>query len=224
MTGRTADPIAELSTHLQPVAPLAIPTVRLRWWSLVAGPALIATIVVGVRRDWPTALTAWPVVGHTVVLALVAGVGAWAALRLAIPGEAQPKAAVWPVVLVALWLAWVGIELGLSSSSSAAWVVGFGWRCIVRAVVGAAVPGTVLLMMVRRAMPLFTRATAVALAASTAAMGELAAEWMCPNTWAMHLLAWHALPVIVVVVAATVFANALVGEIAPRPTSAAGEP
>jgi len=219
VTGRTADLIASLSAGLQPVAPVTTPSIRLRRWGVIGGTALAAAITLGVRRDWPAAVAAWPVIGHTVLLALVAGSGAWAALRLATPGEARPRAAAWPVVFGALWLAWVGAELALSGSSSAAWSVGFGWRCIVRAVVGAAVPGTVLLLMVRRAMPLFTRPAAVALAASTAAAGELAAEWMCPNTWAMHLLAWHAVPLIVIVFAAAVFADALVGDAGMRPMS-----
>jgi hypothetical protein len=218
VTARTADLIALLSTNLRPVVPVPIPSVRFRWWGVVGGTALFAAIAMGVRRDWPSAIAAWPVVGHTIVLTLVAGSGAWAALRLATPGESRPRAAAWPVVLVLLWLAWLGTELALSSSSNTAWLVGFGWRCIVRAAVGAAVPGAVLLLMVRRAMPLFTGPAAVALAASTAAVGGVAAEWMCPNTWAMHLLAWHAVPVIVVVVAAAGFADALVYEVARRPT------
>jgi len=53
-----------------------------------------------------------------------------------------------------------------------------------------------------------------ALAASTAASGGLAAEWMCPNMAAMHMLVWHAAPVLVVVVAVAIFARTVVGHIA----------
>jgi hypothetical protein len=212
---RTADCIAPLSADLRPVVPVPLPVVQMRRWVVAGGVALAAAIAVGIRGDWSSALVAWPVIGRTVVLALVAASGAWAALRLATPGEAVPRAAAWPLAFALIWLAWVGTEVVWSSSTGAAGAVGFGWRCIVRAVAGAAVPGAVLLVMVRRAMPLATMPTAVALAASTAAVGELAAEWMCPNMQAMHLFAWHAVPVILVVGAATTFAAALVGRIAP---------
>jgi hypothetical protein len=223
VTDRTADLIAPLSTDLCRVVPVPLPSVQLRRWGAIGGTALAVTIALGVRSDWSTAVVAWPVIGHTVVLALVAGSGAWAALRLATPGEAVPRAAAWPLAFAMIWLAWVGTEVALSSASGAAGVAGFGWRCIVRAVAGAAVPGAVLLVMVRRAMPLATTPTAVALAASTAAVGELAAEWMCPNTRAMHVFAWHALPLIAIVGAATACAAVLVGRIAPQGGVAGGQ-
>ena len=211
MTGRTADLLAPLSTNLRPVVPVPLPGTQLRRWGAVGGVALIATIAMGVRHDWATAMVAWPVVGHTALLALVAGSGAWAAIRLATPGEALPRAAAWPVVFGVIWLAWMAADVGLAGASSA---VDFGWRCIARAVIGAAVPGAILLFIVRKAMPLMATPAAVALAASTAAIGGLAAEWMCPNMAAMHMLVWHATPVLVVVVAAAIFAGSLVGHFA----------
>ncbi len=211
--GQTADLIAPLSTHLRPVVPVPLPGVQLRRWAVIGGAALFATIVMGVRHDWAEAMVSWPVIGHSIVLAVVAGWGAWAAIRLATPGEALPRAAAWPVVFAVIWLVWVGMDVAVAGASSAVSVVGFGWRCIARGVVGAAVPGAMLLVMVRRSMPLMATPAAVALAASTAAIGALAAEWMCPNMAAMHMLVWHAAPLLVVVVAAAMCASALVGNI-----------
>lgn len=211
MTGHTADLIAPLSTNLRPVVPVALPGVQLRRWAGIGGAALIATIVMGVRHDWATAMVAWPVIGRSALLAFAAGSGAWAAIRLATPGEAVPRAAAWSVLFGVIWLAWTVADVGLAGAST---TVGFGWRCIVRAVVGGAVPGAVLLIIVRRSMPLMATPAAVALAASTAASGGLAAEWMCPNMAAMHMLVWHAAPVLVVVVAVAIFARTVVGHIA----------
>jgi hypothetical protein len=213
VTSRTADLTASLSSHLQPVVPVALPGAQLRRWALIGGAALVATIVMGVRHDWAAAAVAWPVIGRTAVLAAVAGSGAWAAIRLATPGEALPRAAGWPIALGVLWLAWVGVDAGLAAASGTLSQAGFGWRCIVRAAIGAAVPGAILLVMVRRAMPLMATPAAIAVAASTAAVGGLAAEWMCPNMAAMHMLVWHAAPVLVLVVTATVFGRALVGHL-----------
>ena len=222
MTGRTADLIAPLSTSLRPVVPVPLPIAQLRRWGVIGGAALVATIVMGIRHDWATAMVAWPVIGHTAVLALVAGSGAWAAIRLATPGEALPRAAAWPIVLSLIWLAWMAVDVALAGTAGTLTQVGFGLNCIGRAVLGAAVPGTVLLIIVRRAMPLMATPAAVALAASTAAIGGLAAEWMCPNMAAVHMLIWHAAPVLVVVVAAAIFAKALVGNVVGQITSTGG--
>jgi hypothetical protein len=214
VTGRTADLAASLSADLGPVTPVPLPGAQLRRWGLIGGAALVATIVMGLRHDWAAAMVAWPVIGHTAVLGVVAGSGAWAAIRLATPGEALPRAAGWPIAFGVIWLAWTGVDVALAAASGTLSEAGFGWRCIVRAVIGAAVPGAVLLVMVRRAMPLMATPAAVALAASTAAIGGLAAEWMCPNMASMHMLVWHAVPVLVVVVAATILGSALVGHLA----------
>jgi len=213
VTGRTADLAASLSADLGPVTPVRLPGAQLRRWGLIGGAALLATIVMGIRHDWAAAMVAWPVIGHTAALAAVAGSGAWAAIRLATPGEALPRAAAWPIAFGVIWLAWVGVDVAMAGASGTLTQAGFGWRCIVRAVIGAAVPGVVLLVMVRRAMPLMATPAAVTLAASTAAIGGLAAEWMCPNMASMHMLVWHAVPVLVVVVAATISGKALVGHL-----------
>lgn len=214
MTDRPTDLAASLSADLKPVTPVPLPVAQLWRWGIIGTVALVATIVMGVRHDWAAALVAWPVIGHTAVLAAVAGSGAWAAIRLATPGEALPRAAGWPIALGVVWLIWMGVDVVLAGASGTLSQAGLGWRCIVRGVVGAAVPGAVLLVMVRRAMPLMAAPAAVALAASTAAIGGLAAEWMCPNMAAMHMFVWHAAPVLAVVVTATIFAKALVGHLA----------
>jgi hypothetical protein len=214
VTSQTSELAASLSADLGPVTPLPLPGAQLRRWGLIGGAALVATIVMGIRHDWAASMVAWPVIGHTAVLAAVAGSGAWAAIRLATPGEALPRAVGWPLAFGAIWLAWMAVDVALAGASGTLSEAGFGWRCVVRAVIGAAVPGAVLLVMVRRAMPLMATPAAVALAASTAAAGGLAAEWMCPNMAAMHMLVWHAAPVLAVVVAATILGRALVGHLA----------
>lgn len=211
MRASSNDPISSLAAQTVPVTPVPLPRVRLGQWLLWGGSALAVVIAFGLRRDWSNALAFWPVWGHTVLLAAVAGWGAWAALRLAVPGEAEPRAVVWPLFLAAAWVVWMGMDLGSAGGSSTAWAIGAGWRCIVRAVVGSAIAGASLLLFVRRAMPLATRPVAIAVAASTAATGELAAEWMCPNMQAMHVVAWHAVPFVAVVAVAAVGAGALIG-------------
>jgi hypothetical protein len=63
-------------------------------------------------------------------------------------------------------------------------------------------------------MPLMATPGAVALAASTAAIGGLTTEWMCPNMVFMLVLVWHAAPVLVVIFAAAICAGTVVGHFA----------
>lgn len=184
---------------LDPVTPLALPSRRWSRWGVLALVAVLAVVAVGVRRDWAEALWSGEAWLHSVLLLATAASGAWAALRLAVPGEARPTAVVWPLALAGAWVASIGVDLVISAATFDLGAVGFGWRCVVRAVVGAAIPGTALLYLIRTALPLDARTTVVALATSTVAIGELAAEWTCPNMRAMHLLAWHVAPLVLVV-------------------------
>lgn len=198
MTGRP--PAVELRrAPLEPVTPLPLPSRRWIRWMLLALAAVAAVVVVGVRRDWPEALRSGHAWWHSMLLVAAAGSGAWAALRLAVPGEARPSATIWPLAIAGAWVGSVGLEFGTGPASLDLAAIGFGWRCVVRAMVGAAVPGVSLLYLVRKAWPIEARATAIALATATVAAGELAAEWMCPNMRAMHLLAWHVVPLIIVI-------------------------
>lgn len=198
MNGRSSS-MDVMRAPLERVTPLALPGVRLTRWGTVALVAVAAVVIVGVRRDWAEALWSGPAWLHSILLAATAACGAWAALRLAVPAEARPGVVIWPLALAGAWVASIAGELGTATVAFDLGAAGLGWRCIVRAAVGASIPGSVLFVLVQRAFPLNVRSTAVALATSTVAVGELAAEWMCPNIRVMHLLAWHVAPMLAVV-------------------------
>jgi hypothetical protein len=187
------------SAPLDPVTPLAMPSRRWGRWAALALVAVAVVVAIGVRRDWAEALRSGPAWLHSLLLLTTAASGAWAALRLAVPGEARPTAVVWPLAIAGAWVASIGVEFGIGAATFDLGATGFGWRCVLRAVVGAAVPGAALLYLVQRALPLEVRPTAIALATSTVAIGEFAAEWMCPNMRAMHLIAWHVAPLVIVI-------------------------
>lgn len=210
MSGRLSS-MEVMRAPLERVTPLALPGVRLTRWGAVTLVAVAAVVIVGVRRDWALALWSGPAWLHSSLLAATAACGAWAALRLAIPGEAKPGVVAWPLALAGAWVASVVGELATGAVPFDVAAAGLGWRCIVRAAVGASIPGSVLFMLVQRAYPLNVRPTAVALATSTVAVGELAAEWMCPNMRVMHLLAWHVAPLVAVVALAAIAPRLVVG-------------
>ncbi|MEW6320605.1 MAG: NrsF family protein [Acidobacteriota bacterium] len=204
MTVRTDDLIAALARGLTPVVPVATVRVRLARWTGAALVTLAAAVwVVGARGDWPAAIGEWPVQAHSLLLVIAGVFGALAALHLAVPGERRGWSQAWAVCAALAWLAWLGGELALAAGTGeAAWRVGVSWSCAFKVIAAGLVPAVVLLVMVRRSAPLAPRAAAALAVLSAASIGALGAEWMCPNTRPMHLLVWHALPV----VAATGFA------------------
>jgi hypothetical protein len=197
VTAPSDDLVRALVDDLRPVQPLAAPHVRLMGWSASLAAAAVVIAVVGVRRDWTTALEMPAVQAHSVLLLLSALLGALAALRLAVPGEAARWPAAVAASAAAVWVCGLAGELALAASTDATSLrIDGGVTCVAKVVSAGLVPGIVLLAMVVRGAPTATRPVTVLLAISGASVGALAAEWMCPDSRPVHLLAWHAGPLV----------------------------
>lgn len=206
----TNDVIDRLVQQLEPVSPLALPTVRLSWWvAASAAAAALAVSALGRRGDLVAVVFAQPFQVHVVLLVLAAVSSAAAALALAIPGEpvrAWRRAA--PPVALGAWLAWLGGELMLlAASGGTAWPAA-GWGCVAKAFAIGAAPGLMLATMVGRGAPGDVRATVTFAALAAAAVGALGVELTCPLDGPMHLLVWHAGPVMTVVLVAALSGQA----------------
>ncbi|MGE3795866.1 MAG: NrsF family protein [Dehalococcoidia bacterium] len=193
----TDDLITSLVRDLRPVRPLDLPLVRLRRWLVIAIAAVVMGVAAfGLRRDASAALGEWQLPVDSVMLALVAGLSAAAALRLSVPGERAPSQAV-SVVLALGWLGslwWASWHTGgLAPGPGLARVLGGGgWWCSVQqALIGAACGG-VLLAMVNRGVALERGRVAALIALSAAAAGAMTSEWTCASSGPLHLLVWHA--------------------------------
>lgn len=214
----TNDVIDALVRDLEPVSPLSLPRVRLRRWmmaSVAVGAASVA--VIGRRGDLATTVFAQPFQAHVAFLALAAVSSAAAAMALAIPGE---PVGMWrraaPAVALGAWLAWLAGELmPLAAAGGAAWPAA-GWGCVAKAFAIGATPGLILAIMVGRGAPTDVRATVTFAALAAAAVGALGVELTCPLDGPMHLLLWHAGPVMVVVLLAALFGRAAFAAFAAR--------
>lgn len=214
----TDDVINTLVRDLEPVSPLPVPSVRLRRWmmaSVAVGTAAVA--VLGRRGDLTAAMFAQPFQAHVAFLVLAAVTSAAAALALAIPGE---PVRMWrraaPVVALGAWVAWLAGELTpLAAAGAAAWPAA-GWGCVAKAFAIGATPGLLLAIMVGRSAPGDARATVTFAALAAAAVGALGVELTCPLDGPMHLLLWHAGPVMVVVLSAAAFGRAMFTALAAR--------
>jgi len=204
------DLINALVRDLEPVVPLARPRIRLWRWmmaSVVVGAASVA--VLGRRGDLGGAVFTPPFQAHVLFLILATVSSAGAALALAIPGEPVKS---WrrgaPVLALGAWVAWLAGELlPLAASGGAAWPAA-GWGCVAKAFVIGVTPGLLLAVMVGRGAPSDGRGTVTFAALAAAAVGALGVELTCPLDGAMHLLLWHAGPVMVVVLLAALFGQA----------------
>lgn len=216
----TSDVINRLVRELEPVSPLALPPVRLwRWLAASAGVAAATVAVLGRRGDLGVAVFTQPFQAHAVFLILAAISSAGAALALAIPGErVRSWQRVAPVLALGAWVAWLGGELmPLAAAGGTTWPA-TGWGCVAKAFAIGATPGLTLAIMVGRGAPADVRATVTFAALAAAAVGALGVELTCPLNGPMHLLLWHAGPVMVVVVLAALFGRAAFMAFAARQT------
>jgi hypothetical protein len=214
----TNDLINALVRDLEPVSPLPLPRVRLwRWMLASVAVSAAAVAVLGRRGDLATTLFAQTFQAHVAFLVLAAVSSAAAALALAIPGEpvgAWRRAA--PPVALGAWLAWLAGELmPLVAAGASAWPVA-GWGCVAKAFAIGTTPGLMLAVMVGRGAPADVRATVTFAALAAAAVGALGVELTCPLDGPMHLLLWHAGPVMAAVLLAALFGRAAFAAFADR--------
>jgi len=203
----TDEVVSELVRDLKPVSPLPAPSVRAwTWGAIVAVAGSAAAAVFGLRPDLAHAATTLNFQAHTTSLLLATALASGAALLLAIPGERLARARqLAPIAAAGGWIAWLMVELGFAvGRSPAAWTIDFGWGCVGKAMTIAAVPGVALLLMVGRGAPVEVRRAVTFAALASAGVGALGVELTCPKTDAMHLLIWHAGPMVALPVVAAV--------------------
>lgn len=214
----TNDLIDSLVRDLEPVSPLPLPAARLwRWAAASVAAVATAVAILGRRGDLGTALFTLPFQAHALFLILAAVTSAGAALAMAIPGEPVGG---WrrgaPPVALGAWVAWLAGELmPLAAADGVSWPDA-GWGCVAKAFAIGVTPGLALAVMVGRAAPGDARSTVTFAALAAAAVGALGVELTCPLDGAMHLLLWHAGPVMVLVLLAALFGGAAFAAFAAR--------
>ena len=203
----TDEVVSTLIRDLKPVSPLPAPNVRAwTWGAIVAVAGGAAAAVFGLRPDLAHAATTLNFQAHTTSLVLTTAFAGGAALLLAIPGERLSRARqFFPMAAAGCWLAWLLAELAAAvGRSPAAWTIDFGWGCVAKAMTIAAVPGVALLLMMRRGASVEVRRALTFAALASAGVGALGVEITCPTIDAMHLLIWHAGPMVALPVVAAV--------------------
>lgn len=214
----TKELIDSIVRDLEPVTPLPLPVARLWSW-LGASVAVVAAavFVLGRRSDFGSAVFSQPFQAHALFLILAAVSSAGAALVLAIPGEPLRR---WrraaPGLALGAWVTWLAGELTPLAATGGAFWPAAGWGCVAKAFAIGVTPGLMMAVMVGRAAPGDVRGTVTFAALAAAAVGALGVELTCPLDGAMHLLLWHAGPVMVVVLLAGALGRAALTAFADR--------
>ena len=198
---KTEDLIADLAERVTPVRPLPPPSVRALGWLVLATACCLGGVMLfGPRPDVLTRLTQPDYLAIALFALMTSIVGVSTSLVLAIPGaERRPVLRMLMLVLLGSWMVTMGWAVssagrGLPVSSDSHWPV-----CFMRVVLVGAVPAFMLVVMVRRGIPLRPGWTAAIAAAGAASVGALAVQLVCPIDDPGHGFLGHFVPVMVMV-------------------------
>jgi hypothetical protein len=205
--GATEELIVALAADAQPVRLLPPPEVRFARWVAASAAMIVAGVLtIGLRPNAAALVFDTGFVAQALLLAAVALVAAAGAFVLSVPGRERTAAqrwaplavgTAWAVLLVTGFVRTGGSLVDLRREPlhafCAAVIMGF-----------AVAPGFLLFAMVQRAAPLRRSWSAGLVALGGAACGLSVIQWVCPIGRVEHLLVAHALPAVVLAMAAAV--------------------
>lgn len=189
---KTENLIQELIHELKPVKRINSTSKRLIHFVAIATFCFLGALsIFGIREDIREAISNPAFFFQAIILFILAVLSALSALILSVPGEERSSRVRWIPILV--FFLWGGTLVWLLTENQGS--VGHGLNCIRDIVVFGAVPGIVLMIMVRKAAALTAGWNGALLLMSVAALGALGAQFVCHNDSPSHLLLWHLIPV-----------------------------
>jgi hypothetical protein len=202
------DLIVQLVRDAAPVVPLPGPLRRASAWAAASvAAAAVGILVFGVRGNLSAAIRTSAFLVDVAFAVFVMCLGAWAALALAVPG-AREQTHARSAALLAL-TGWAAVVVGTAIHDGQSLADRHWPACVMRVLVIGAVPAWLLLLMVRRAAPLQPAVTSALTLAAAAAAGAAAVEIICPIPAAVHVLAGHLGPVLLLTVIGLMTGRAL---------------
>lgn len=190
---KTEELIAKLAADVRPVRRLPSPPRRVSVW-LAAGLPYLALVVLmaSPRDDLAAKLTEARFLVEQGAAFATAVLAAIAAFSLGIPGRSRWWAAL-PLPAVGVWLASLGqgcwrawFELGAEGL-----VLRPDFVCFPAIVAAGAVPGVVMVLMLRRGAPLSPRLTVMLGALAAAALGDVGLRLFHPQDASLTILVWQ---------------------------------
>lgn len=184
------------------------PVGRLPALSTRVGRCLFASVcalgiltIVEPRPDLATRLTSWRFIGETVAFAAAGILAMTLTLRGAAPDRA-PGSSIWGLiggVAVFTAIAALGHTAELGAPMQA--FLRHGIPCALGTLGLAAIPGAATLLSLRRGVPLAAARSGALAGAAALLLAYLAMRLHCPIDEGLHLLAWHASPIVPIIAA-----------------------
>lgn len=206
--------VERLAANLRPVRRLWPVPVRLGLW-LVLEVALLAWVAGHTHNDFMSKLAGPRYLLEVALFAGSAILAALSAFRSAIPGR---PVRIGEMAIAVLLLA-AGTALLMTQPMHTAYplrqFIDVGRICAIETCLLAAVPWIGLWWAVRRGAPMRTWTTGLAIGAAAALFSFALMRLKCPNDERLHLLTWHLMPAILIVLLSTL-AGALWLRLRPR--------
>lgn len=193
----TEDLVKELAQKGEPVKRLPHPLKRFMVWA-VASLIVVASglAILGIRSDLATV---WARPLQVVFAAGLAASAVASALTLIVPGRWNRFVYLAPAVFLMAWTAF-NIYEALSSGSDGA---GVGLKCVRNILVLSVIPALLLIAALRAAATARSNVVVFLASVGVSTLSCLATRFVCPQDGAVHFLAWHYFPVILLSAAAT---------------------
>lgn len=197
--------IDNLAQDLRPAPALRGPWVRAAWWLMAALAYLLGILVLMMASGADVAANAvtWRFVLPQVAAMVTAAASAAAAFASTVPGSSR-RLLVLPAVTTTVWIG------SLVGGAVQEWTQGNGaslrapgeWWCVAMILIGGALPGLGLLLMLRHGAPLTPRLTAALGVLAAAALVNVSACVLHPHQSHAVTLVWHGSTILVAVVLA----------------------
>ena len=206
---KTDDLIERLGREATAVAPLPAPGARTAMWLLWAALYLVVVAVMMRVRMSASGATLTPLYLVQQGAALATGItAARAAFVSVIPGAPRrARIGVW--IGAAVWVA--SLLWQMAGNLQGAGTIGLAgrtdWPCVASMTLGGLVIGAPLWWMLRNGAPLTPRATGFLIGLAALSVANIEACLTRPHAFAMTVLLWHGMTIVVAAVAVAGTAN-----------------
>lgn len=206
MNNATNKLINDLCHNLPPTKRLAMPFVRAGQWLCAA--LLIITIGVllqGPRNDLGQVVQTTPFILETLLIFSAGTSATFAAFYLNVPGyERRWYTLLFAMLPVIFWLSYLGYTLysmpveALTSLRTS--LHPSGLHHLLEIILYTAVPGTLIFIALRRGLTLNPTLVGVLAMIAATTLAQLGCRYICPVDAPAHLLIWHIIPGLILVI------------------------
>ena len=190
--------IQNLVADLEPVKPLSSVPRRLAAWTATALLSVVAGVaLIGLRSDLHAVVHGEMFMLETLLIAFAAVFSAASAFVLSVPrSERQMRHKLMALAPVMFWIMYLVFEQ-LSGGVRSEDVIPMAAGCAGKVGIFGIVPGIVIFFMIRQAAPTDLGWSGFLASVAVLSVGCMTLQFVCPDYGALHVLLWHALPILV---------------------------